>query len=675
MRRIPFKNAIVFAISLLMLAQPVLAAETAVPIRVNTVAVDEALEEAAEDKTAGTEAEESYGTEQETQEEVEVSGTDTGSTDKAEQHDQPEQSAEGEPAESAETAASADEMKDLSAMDQVQEAAEAGDTNSDVTDSGAIGYTGQEADSLSTTAVTTEEVTEEALDELQASEKDILNITWYIQSEGLYFTWNAVGDSYKIEIFVNGKKQFTIDQAANDYFFDDIVWSNGDRIAIKVTAYNAYNDSVMDVRKTPDILYCAQPTGFNVTNGFKGITFDWNSVKGAEGYRIYYCPKGGSWKKLKDVKGTSYTWTGAKMNQRYSFSVGCIDSSGKSSSYASFSKAITYRVSPEFSSIVGDKGTITMKWNKIDGVKKYRVYYCPKGGSWKRLTETSGNSALLNNPVQGKRYYFTVRGLDQNGTLMDALPAVSYLYTKAPKIDSSKNYLGYMRFTWTAVKGASSYVAYLRKEGGNWQRYSIYRQNAAKIFNLEDNCKYYFTVRAVTDDGKFIMSPSSNCKSFTYHIEGEIKGSFKDCSSAFTQLNRFRTGKGVWVWNSDNKTRTYYNTKASNTLSKLKWSKKLEQAAKTRAKELTIRFDGFHLRPNFAPFYTAAPAGTSYISECTARNSKDVTETMKAFFEENDEYDGQVHRRSLLEKDINAVGIACFAYEGKKYWVISLGVE
>ena len=48
---------------------------------------------------------------------------------------------------------------------------------------------------------------------------------------------------------------------------------------------------------------------------------------------------------------------------------------------------------------------------------------------------------------------------------------------------------------------------------------------------------------------------------------------------------------------------------------------------------------------------------------------------MKSFFEENEKYDGQDHRRLLLEKDINAVGIACFAYEGKKYWVISLGAE
>ena len=675
MKRTSFKRAIVLAISLLMLAQPVLAAETVVPVRVNAATAEEAMDETVEDRAASTETEESNGTERQTQEEEEVFGTDTGITDKTEQQNQLEQSVESEPAETADTAESADENIDLSAKDQVQEAAEAGDTNSGVVDSGAIGNTGQEADSLSTTAVTAEEVAEEALDELQVSKEDLLNITWYIQSEGLYFTWNDIGDFYKIDIFVNGNKQFTIEQPDYDCFLEDKDWCKGDRIAIKVTAYLSYNNSVFDVRKTPDILYCAQPCGFNVTNGFKGISFSWNSVRGAEGYRIYYCPKGGSWKKLKDVKGTSYTWTGAKMNQRYSFSVGCIDSSGKSSSYSSYSKAITYRLSPEFSSIVGDKGKITVKWNKIDGIKKYRVYYCPKGGTWKRLTETSDNSAVLNNPTEGKRYYFTVRNVDQNGNLMEALPAVSYLYTKAPKIDTSKNYLGYMRFTWTAVKGASSYVAYLRKEGGNWQRYGIYRQNAAKIFNLEDNCKYYFTVRAVTDDGKFIMSPSSNCKSFTYHFEGETKGSFKNCSSAFTQLNDFRTGKGVWVWNSDNKTKTYYNTKASNTLRKLKWSKKLEQAAKTRAKELVIKFDGFHLRPNYAPFYTAAPEGTTYIAECTARNNKDITATMKSFFEENEKYDGQDHRRLLLEKDINAVGIACFAYEGKKYWVISLGAE
>ena len=672
-RKTTFTRATVLALSFLILAQPALAAETSPVAKANIITAAEAGEESEKAEEADTQVNESA---LEVSDNQAAEDASENNINPAEELDHEEQSIETEQSDAAATAGSEENSADSSTDDQEYEEAGISDTDTESEDKEGIEDTELEADALSTSEVTAEELIEDTAEELQASKEDLLNISWTFQREGLYFSWNNIGNTYKVEIYKNGSFQYSVGQTDYDFYFgDEEGWKNGDKLGIKVTAYAGNNHQVINAIRTPDVLYCAAPESFSVTNGIKGITLSWKSVKGAEGYRIYYCPKGGNWKKLTDVKGTAFTWAGAKLNQRYSFSVRCIDSNGKIASCDAAAKAITYLLSPEFTSIVGDKDKITLKWNRIDGISKYRIYYCPKGGSWKRLTETADNTAVLKNPMEGKRYYFTVRNVDQNGNLMDALPAASYLYTKAPKITLFKNYKGYVELKWSKVSGATSYVGYLCKEGGKWERLGVTKKTSNTITGMENGCKYYFTVRAISDDGKFIMSPSSNCKSFTYCCVGEKRGKYKDCSSAFTQLNDFRTKKSVWEWNPDNKTKTYYNTNSSNTLKKLKWSKKLEKAAKIRAEELVVDFNGFHVRPHYEMFYTAAPAGTQYVAECISRNRRDVTAAMKQFYEEAEKYDGQGHRRALLMNNINAVGIACYEFEGTKYWVISLGIE
>ncbi|MEY8428404.1 fibronectin type III domain-containing protein [Lachnospiraceae bacterium 46-15] len=61
---------------------------------------------------------------------------------------------------------------------------------------------------------------------------------------------------------------------------------------------------------------------FKVKPGKKKATIKWSKVKGATGYTVYYKTKAkGSWKKLKNVKGTSYTKTKLKSKATYFFTV------------------------------------------------------------------------------------------------------------------------------------------------------------------------------------------------------------------------------------------------------------------------------------------------------------------------------------------------------------------
>lgn len=74
-----------------------------------------------------------------------------------------------------------------------------------------------------------------------------------------------------------------------------------------------------------------------------GVTVKWNAVAGAEKYRVFYKANGeNTWHKAGDTTSTSYTWTGAKKGTKYTFTVRCVTSDGKTyTSASSASKSIT----------------------------------------------------------------------------------------------------------------------------------------------------------------------------------------------------------------------------------------------------------------------------------------------------------------------------------------------
>jgi len=194
-----------------------------------------------------------------------------------------------------------------------------------------------------------------------------------------------------------------------------------------------------------------------------------------------------------------------------------------------------------------------------------------------------------------------------------------------------------------------------------------------RAFNKKGgNCIGEYQIRSTVNITKATStSTSGNKKSTTTSSSKSSSGTYLDVSSAYTELNKFRTTKSVWQWNSNNKSKTYFNTKSSNTLKSLKRNAKLEATAKVRAKEIATKFS--HTRPNGKSCFTAYPSGMNYRGENIAygyTTSKSVTEAWK---ETNCNYNGQGHRRNMLNKNFNAVGIACYKVNGACYWVQCFG--
>ncbi len=148
-------------------------------------------------------------------------------------------------------------------------------------------------------------------------------------------------------------------------------------------------------------------------------------------------------------------------------------------------------------------------------------------------------------------------------------------------------------------------------------------------------------------------------------------GEFIDVNDAYVYMNEFRTQNGVWQWNEDDTTKTYFNTDDANKLQPLARDINLENTAKIRAKEIAESFS--HMRPDGTSCFTAFPDGLYAMGENIAYgqiNCKDVTEAWK---ETNDPYDGQGHRRNMLDSSFNCVGIAGYKLNGVIYWVQDFG--
>ena len=135
-----------------------------------------------------------------------------------------------------------------------------------------------------------------------------------------------------------------------------------------------------------------------------------------------------------------------------------------------------------------------------------------------------------------------------------------------------------------------------------------------------------------------------------------------EARSMLQLINEFRTGGNAWYWNSDNRTVT---TKTG--LGRLQYDEELEAVALVRAKELAVLFD--HTRPDGTSCFTAFPDNREVVGENIACGYRTAEAAFEGFLEEDENYDGQGHRRIMLMGEMTRVGIAAVEVNGLRYWV------
>ena len=136
----------------------------------------------------------------------------------------------------------------------------------------------------------------------------------------------------------------------------------------------------------------------------------------------------------------------------------------------------------------------------------------------------------------------------------------------------------------------------------------------------------------------------------------------KEARGMLKLINEFRTGGNAGYWSSDNTTWTTVTG-----LAPMEYDMELEEIARVRAQEIAVSFS--HTRPDGSKWSTAFPAGNYYKAENIACGFNSADAAFVGFMEEDQDYEGQGHRRIMLKSTLTRVGIAAVEVDGVVYWV------
>ena len=284
-----------------------------------------------------------------------------------------------------------------------------------------------------------------------------------------------------------------------------------------------------------------QITGLANTTG--GIKISWNKVDGAYGYRLYYKPASGGWKRFKDTTATSFTDSGVVPNKTETYTIRCIDKNGNTISgfnSTGWSKKYT-PAAPTVSKLDITKGGIKLSWNKIAGVYGYRLYYKTSSGGWKRFKDTTATSFTDSGVSPNRTETYTIRCIDKNGKTVSGFNSKGWSkkYTPvAPTITRLSNTSGGIKISWNKIAGVYGYRLYYKTSSGGWKRFKDTTATSFTDSGVSPNRTETYTIRCIDKNGKTVSG---------FYSRGWSK-KYTPVAPTITRLSN--TSKGVSVtWN------------------------------------------------------------------------------------------------------------------------------
>ena len=306
-------------------------------------------------------------------------------------------------------------------------------------------------------------------------------------------------------------------------------------ITVKTSNGKTANCKVTVNLPTPQITSLANTTG--------GIKISWNKVSGAYGYRLYYKPASGGWKRFKDTTATSFTDSGVVPNKTETYTIRCIDKNGNTvSGFNSngWSKKYT-PAAPTISKLENTSGGIKISWNKIAGVYGYRLYYKTSSGGWKRFKDTTATSFTDSGVSPNRTETYTIRCIDKNGNTISGFNSNGWSkkYTPAvPIISKLENTSGGIKISWNKIAGVYGYRLYYKTSSGGWKRFKDTTATSFTDSGVSPNRTETYTIRCIDKNGNTVSGFYSKGWSMTY----------TPVAPTITRLSN--TSKGVSVtWN------------------------------------------------------------------------------------------------------------------------------
>ncbi len=240
--------------------------------------------------------------------------------------------------------------------------------------------------------------------------------------------------------------------------------------------------------------------GIELKNTNQGVKVSWKANSKAESYRVYRKAEGDTGWKIIDTVGADETFIydkTAKSGVKYFYTVRGFNYVG-GGDYNKDGVAITHLDVPQATAKNTSKG-IYLKWTKVAGAEKYRVYRQTNGSTeWKLVGTTKKNTFTDKTAKSGKKYNYRVRAVADGD--MSSFATIGRYYLSTPKLTSASNTSSGVKVKWEKVTGAQGYKIYRKtSEKGNWKLIDTTTNN--KKFNFVDKTAkngktYYYSVQA-----------------------------------------------------------------------------------------------------------------------------------------------------------------------------------
>ena len=340
---------------------------------------------------------------------------------------------------------------------------------------------------------------------------------------GIKISWNKVDGAYGYRLYYKpasgGWKRFK-DTTATSFTDSGVVPNKTETYTIRCIDKNGntisgFNSTGWSKKYTPDAPTVSK---LDITTG--GIKLSWNKIAGVYGYRLYYKPASGGWKRFKDTTATSFTDSGVSPNRTETYTIRCIDKNGNTiSSFNSngWSKKYT-PVAPTISKLENTSGGIKISWNKIAGVYGYRLYYKTSSGGWKRFKDTTATSFTDSGVSPNRTETYTIRCIDKNGNTVSGFYSRGWSkkYTPvAPTITRLSNTSKGVSVTWNEIAGVYGYRLYRKYDGGSWTKVKDTTSTSFTDSGAKKGKKVTYTVRCIDRKGKTVSGFNSKGWSIT----------------------------------------------------------------------------------------------------------------------------------------------------------------
>lgn len=229
--------------------------------------------------------------------------------------------------------------------------------------------------------------------------------------------------------------------------------SNGKEAVVSVLV----SDSISDTKTN-----CEQFTKISTAhNNDKAVKITWNRINSAAKYRVFR-KKGNSWAKIADTTSLSYSDKKVSSGNSYTYTVRALNSKGTyTSAYDKTGVTLKYACVTALKLLYNTKDDIIMKWDKVPGACRYRIFYKTKDTSWTRFVLAKNNTRHFRIGTPGNDYSFIIIGVDELGYPVNTYKKSGYSIKRLTKpdlkLEKSDKEGKKVKLSWSAVKGAGKY--------------------------------------------------------------------------------------------------------------------------------------------------------------------------------------------------------------------------